>query len=822
MAKWRRLKSPFVDSNSSSRRAALNAGKAQASQLLDRGEAEAALAILEPLAADFQQDAELQLMIGLCYVGLDDPDTALFHCERAYGLDKQPGILFPLGLVYLQLAMFGSALYALTESIRRGVPLPDDMQDVLEQLRQDVCAMAADAGLPLDKTIAGLREMERGIRLLVAAEYGRANEATRAAIKILGDWPEPHNNLALGLFFGGHVAAAIAECRQVLARRPDNITAACNLVRFLAWSGEPGAAQEAWQQLRPRTPPDPFVDAITLAEAAAAIDDDESVRRLLQPLGNWSPEDIDDLQQYVQIQLFLAIADANLGDPRAAKRRLRKLDDDDRRVRLLGAALRQGKQGLGLTPRFAYYHGLELVPGTVAQEFAALIDAAGESNSPRAVKALKQFVARYPQLVVMAEKAIWDEDAIDFGLLTLRHVGTPAAHAALRRFAGSQAGSDEQRLNALLSLQVSGGTEPGEVFRIWRNGAWHAIQTRGFTIVPRDSRPQHKPKVAKLMEQGQAAMRAHQGAEAAALLRQAIALEPRACDALNNLAAALDMTGEREASKAVLEQALAINPTYLFARVNLALKLIDQDVDAAAALLERLAAQTSFTPEEFVFYQYGLAQVAIRRREYEAAHGLLDMALTVDPDYDPAAELLARLEEIEFRAGSGDIWHRFHERLAAQNAQYRHRQQTRLTTLAPPVAAVAGIYPVDALREIAKAIAPARRLTGLRRAGLLQLVIEALLDPATIDFVVNQRLRAGERAALAAVLNAGGAMPQQQFRAAYGDDAAESPHWQYAAPASVAGRLRLHCLLAETTVDGDVYLAVPGELRRPLQIALQA
>ena len=81
--------------------------------------------------------------------------------------------------------------------------------------------------------------------------------------------------------------------------------------------------------------------------------------------------------------------------------------------------------------------------------------------------------------------------------------------------------------------------------------------------------------------------------------------------------------------------------------------------------------------------------------------------------------------------------------------------------------------------------------------------------------------RTAERAALAAVLDAGGALPQDQFRAAYGDDAAESPWWTNAPPASVAGRLRLRCLLAETTVAGTVYLAVPAELRAPLAAVLQ-
>ena len=58
---------------------------------------------------------------------------------------------------------------------------------------------------------------------------------------------------------------------------------------------------------------------------------------------------------------------------------------------------------------------------------------------------------------MMAEKMIWEEDAVNDGLLALRYVATPAAHAALHRFAYSQAGSEEQRELALFYLKVSGG-----------------------------------------------------------------------------------------------------------------------------------------------------------------------------------------------------------------------------------------------------------------------------------------------------------------------------------------------------------------------------
>jgi len=822
MVKWRRPSNSSFRPTPSSSRATLNASKARASQLLERGQTEEALAIIEALADDYPREPDLQVMLGMCHYTLGDPDKAVIHYEQAYALDKNPAMWFPLGLAYLQLSMFGSALYAFNESKRRGMAPPDAMQPVLSRLRQDVGAMANAVRVPMEKAIAGLRDMERGTRWLDRADYTRAIEANRAAIGLLGHWPPPHNNLALALFFDGQPAAAIAECRQVLARDPENIMAASNLVRFLAWTGEGEAAQAVWQPLRLHIPIDLPADALKLAEAAAVMDDDESVRRLLLPLADWSPEAIGDWQHYVQVQHFLAAADANLGNPKAAKRRLRALDDDDPRVQKLRDALQQGKTGLGLTSRFAYYPSNELVPHKHLEEFGALVEAKEVGSDPQAVKAINRFVTRFPQLVVMAEKAIWDEGAVDFGLVTLRIVGTPAAHAALRRFAGSQAGSDEQRMNALLSLQASGGVQSGEVFRVWRNGAWHDTNLRSFAIGPRHDRLQYKAKVVKLIEQSQTAQHAGQWAEAVTLLRQATDLEPHAYEAFNNLAAALDKVGDREASTAMLERALAINPAYVFARVNLALKLIDQDVDAASEFLAPLEALTTFTPEEFMFYQLGLAQVAVARDDFEAARNLLRMSLSIAPDYAPATKLLASLDKTEYARGGGKIWEKMRERMAVRHAQYRGQQQAKLTTLAPSVADAVGIYTGDLLRPIAKALALPQRLSGLRKADLQRLVIEALLDPITIESLVDRRLRDPERVALAAVLDAGGSMPQQQFRQAFGDDAAESPWWQYTEPASVAGRLRLHCLLVETTATGTVYLAIPAELRAPLKTALRS
>ncbi len=462
MAKWRRPSNLAYSPARKSRRAILDSAKEEATELMESDNLEEALDLLEPLTDDFPRDAELHMMVATCYLGVDDPDSALFYFEFAYEIDKEPALLLPLGLTYYQLQMYGSALYAFHESLRHDLPLPDDVLEVLAGLRQSVGEMADEIGLPLEKVLPGLREMEHAIRMLAYDEYGQANAASRRAIKILGDWPDPHNYLALGLYFDGQVPAAIAECRQVLARRPDDTTAASNLIRFLAWSGDRAAAEAEWQQIRLRTPADPLQDGITLAEAAAAVDDDESVRHLLLPLVDWSIEAVGGHVQYLLLHMFLAIADANLGNRDAAARRLSKLrdlgdpEDEDSRLDLLLDALREGKPGLGFASRFSYYTSSDVAPVLVSSELDALAEAV-EVGSPGATKALKEFVARNPQLVLMAEKMIWEEDEVNSGLLALRYVATPAAHAALRRFAGSDAGTEEQRELALFYLRVSGG-----------------------------------------------------------------------------------------------------------------------------------------------------------------------------------------------------------------------------------------------------------------------------------------------------------------------------------------------------------------------------
>ena len=62
MSKWRRLNAPSFRPMPPDRRAALNAGKARARDLLDRGQIDEALPHLQRLVIDYPDDGDLQMM----------------------------------------------------------------------------------------------------------------------------------------------------------------------------------------------------------------------------------------------------------------------------------------------------------------------------------------------------------------------------------------------------------------------------------------------------------------------------------------------------------------------------------------------------------------------------------------------------------------------------------------------------------------------------------------------------------------------------------------------------------------------------------------
>ena len=267
----------------------------------------------------------------------------------------------------------------------------------------------------------------------------------------------------------------------------------------------------------------------------------------------------------------------------------------------------------------------------------------------------------------------------------------------------------------------------------------------------------------------------------------------------------------------MFQAAVELDPGYVFPRCNLAKYLLDEgDVEGAAAMLEPLGDATRFRPQEMAFYSYTQARILIGREEYEAARRALQVALDVYPGYEPAESLLEHLEVVtQLQEGFESFMERDYERRAAARA----RLQARLSTAEPSLAEALSIYTKDALTGMARVVLPGGGWSALRKAELRERIIAGLNDLDNLE-----RIAAGldddERAALRQVLARGGHMAWEDFDAEYGSDLEESPYWQWHVPETAMGRLRLRGLLVEATVDGELLVVVPSDLRQALEAAL--
>jgi tetratricopeptide (TPR) repeat protein len=296
---------------------------------------------------------------------------------------------------------------------------------------------------------------------------------------------------------------------------------------------------------------------------------------------------------------------------------------------------------------------------------------------------------------------------------------TPAARAALRRFGLSQAGDDETRMSALLQLLEVGEIEPGTQLRVWREEQWTELVLQRYDISD-EYVSVYTPQVAALLEAGMEAFHEQDLQRAEALFRQAIELEPRAKQAYNNLSAIYSRQDKPQQAREMLLAVLEIEPLYVTARCNLAqVMLADDDVDGAEEMIAPLMDVTQFNPPEMAVYAYTRARILVAQDDLEAARNALEMALGVEPDYEPAQDLLERIDALEPLRDLRDSFGAWMEQYKERDRKKRIRQQTKLATLAPSLSEALAIYTKDALTGMGHFVIPWGGWSALRKAELI-------------------------------------------------------------------------------------------------------
>lgn len=789
----------------------------QADILIGQGRPQEAIDLLEPLLKSHPRAAKLHYYLGYARAKAGDFWGAVDGYERALQLSREPSLWLPLASLYLDLELRVHALHAFREVFRHRVEVPamDAARQTVAELEQGVMEAARELELPVGQMEKGLRHLEEGQRALSAGDFRACIAANRRAIKLLGNWPPPHNNLSLALFYSGQPAEAIAVARQVLSHYPENIQALGNAIRFLTWTGQESEARMLWAQLV-EIPAEDSIDRLKKAEAAAILEEDEKVYELLKPLEQMREEQASGLARPWLVQFFLAVAEANTNRRRAARRRLQALQQHVPAADELIEALNAGRPGPGWADRYPYFDVSEMIPREAIETFVEMVSREDEMPARRFRQEVDRLVARFPQIVRAAEKLIWEQRQPEAGIGILETVATPAAHAALRRFGLSQAGDDEIRLRALYALAQAGQIAGDEILRVWQNGEWREVQIRQYDISD-EVESQYSQEVADLLNEGVAALQRGNLKRAERLLKRAIALEPRAKEGYNNLAALYARRGDHDRAREMFHAVVEIDPTYVFPRANLAIYLLEEgDVEAAEEMLAPLADVTRLRSDEMAFYTYVQARLSLHHGEIDAARRLLQAALEIRPGYDLAEELLDHLDQTTRLQMA---WEAFFQERRERDLAKRARLQARLATPNPSLSDTLPLYTKDALTRMARQVIPWGGWSSLRKAELIDEIASVLEEPDHLARVVDG-LDDEERDALRYVLDAGGSMAWGAFDARYGNDLEESPYWPWQHAETVMGRLRLRGLLAEATVDGQLLVVVPLELRRPLEAIL--
>ena len=777
---------------------------ARAQTLWEEGKGQEAIAILENLVERHPRDLGCHTLLGSIYGDLGYLLEAIHHLEAAARLSRRdPEVLRLLGAAYGEYFLPAHALLTLRECLRYELneEAAEHVQFMIEDSTEKIGLAAARHGISSRKMEHAAYLMESGRLANERGEYTEAVKAAKEAARLVRTWAVPRNNLALAYFALGQWDEAIAAEKEVLERIDNqNTHALANLVRFLTASGNTG---EAWSYLArleqtESTDPDAY---IKIAEACAALEEDKKVYTILKKAQGEGTE------LSASMLRFLGTAAANLGKDREALaywREALQLDPASFRIQNFTDALRQGLKKSAPAYRFPYFSGQDMVSERAFMDFIERLGSLRMSEE-KTEQEMRSFGEKYPYVADVFSDPLWygDENQQISSIQTLQMLGNERAVAALRAFAQSQVGDEDQRtmaLNALLDLEVLGEDEP---VRLWLKGQWREVLIRR-QLISEDQEWEYSDQVIALVEEATTAFHEDEEEKAEELYKKAITLEPWAKQAHGNLGALYYRQGRHAEAEASLQKAIEIDHDYVFPRCNLAsMRIAQERLEEAEEILKPIAELRTLRPQEILFYNRISADLFIAQEKYDLAEQCLAVILQLEPENEDVQRRLAMMQILQ---GSKNMFARTEERNRRRRERERQKPLKGLD-----LQSCLSRYTKENLTAVAQALS-IKQPTGIRKAELITFLTESLAHPAVVE-EAWKNLSTEEQEALHFVLARGGVAPYEEVSRKYGDDLEEYYYWYYRTPETTIGRLRLHGLLFEGVHGDEVVLAIPTEVR---------
>ena len=558
-----------------------------------------------------------------------------------------------LGGSYLASERPALALRTFQDFLRRWPlhPEADEARRIVAELEPGLRQLLASVGLDGDDALQlGAWHEEIQVHL----ECGESAALRRVAEKLLAAQPRfapALNNLAESFAQEADYSQAAQTERRVLAFDANNIHALGNLTRFLYLSGQASEAEEMAARLRTLTP-SRSDEWVKILETLSFLGDDAGVEEMARRARESGQLSGDHLAAYAEH--LAGVAAYRQGREADARRHWQTALGHRPGFHLAQANLDDLRQPAAKRHAAWPFDFNRWLPRNLHEELAQELKEAlqgakrKEATARRAVEFLRKRPNVEKLVPILLDRG--DPAGRTWALRLAQLAGTPALHAALRDFALSQRGPDEQRLEASRVAQEA-GVFPSGLVRMWMGGEWREVLLLSFEVTEEPER-KHGPEVDDLASEAHEALQSGEGERAEPLLRRALELEPDKPDLLNNLAAAYMLQDRIDEGKQLIRQIHARFPDYFFGTIGAARLAIEAgQLDEAMTLLRPLLERKKFHTSEFAALAMLEIELQLARGERDGAKSWLQMWENTVPHHP-------QLPAWRSRVNSPSIWQR--------------------------------------------------------------------------------------------------------------------------------------------------------------------
>jgi len=614
-------------------------GLAEVQELIDEDRLVEAAEGLDELARRYPKEPEVFRLRSGVAAELHDPPRLMEAAQRwAEVAPDDPEAILNLAGACLNNVRPAMARRAFQRFLDRWPdhPQADEVHKTLTNLGESLRQVLAEIGLA---EVEGAEEIALWHEeAQVAMEQGRYDEGISLEKRVLARVPNlasAFNNISLIRFIQGQLEEAIVTARRVLTEcNPDNFHALSNLVHFLCAAGRPEEAHPFAERLK--AVQSKWVDVwLKKAEGLSYLGDDEGVLEAFTQAKTAGML----RRPYVEplICHLAGAAAARLGREREARRYFRQAlrfqpglsrAADNLADLRKPAGQRDGPWAFGLH---------EWAPSKTLEDMVALLEPAtrGKPTDEGMERAARRFLAQHPETVglipILLERG--DPHGRDFAQHLARIAGTPETLDALADFALSPYGPDELRREVAYALVDAGRLPRGQMVKMWVEGEQQELMLFGYAITPEPTE-QLPRRAQKLMERAVSAINDRRLDEAEQRLQEALEILPDHPSLLQNLAVVYDLRGDAKRSRALVEQAVEMNPDYVIGRCQMARFAVERgDLEKAEQWLEPVMKRETFHISEFIAFCEARIDLELAYGRPEVAHSWLQMWEDIEPDH---------------------------------------------------------------------------------------------------------------------------------------------------------------------------------------------